>query len=208
MSPRTKAQTDQIKAKRKAQILDAAYQVFSQKGFHLTTVADVASKAGVSYGIVYHYYRNKEELFWAVFENWTSEYISNQAASEEFISAATATDQLKIFAADAVQLMTESTEFLPVQMEFWSLIARHDQIRERFRQLFDALRSPLINIIQGGIDNGEFRQADTEILASLALAAYDGLVLQWITDPKKIDWQVTVHTLVELILCYLAPENQ
>jgi AcrR family transcriptional regulator len=203
MSPRTKNQTEQIRAERKAQILDAAYQVFSQKGFHLTTVADVAAKAEVSYGIVYHYYQNKEELFWVVFENWASEYVSSQTALEEFLSTATAADQLKTFASASIQLMTKSTEFLPAQMEFWSLMVRHDQVREHFQQLFNTLRAPLVAIIQKGIDDGEFREADPEILASLALAAYDGLVLQWIADPQKIDWQVATGTLVDLLLCYL-----
>jgi AcrR family transcriptional regulator len=207
MSPRTNAQNEQIRAERKAQILDAAYRVFSQNGFHLTTIANVAAKAGVSYGIVYHYYKNKEELFWAVFENWVSEYTSYLASSEELLSTSTATDQLKIFSSAAIQLMTESTEFLPVQMEFWSLMVRNDQIREHFRQLFNTLRSPLVNIIQKGIDNEEFRQADPEILASIALAAFDGLVLQWIADPQKIDWQVAARALVDLILCYLKPGN-
>ena len=57
--------------KRRA-ILHAAVRVFAEKGYHGCRIADVARAAGVAYGLVYHYFRNKDELLESVFaEQWT-----------------------------------------------------------------------------------------------------------------------------------------
>ena len=53
--------------KRRA-ILHAALRVFAEKGYHGCRIADVARQAGVAYGLVDHYFRNKDELLESVFE--------------------------------------------------------------------------------------------------------------------------------------------
>jgi AcrR family transcriptional regulator len=52
-------------------ILDAAVRVFARRGFHHCRVSDVADEAGVAYGLVYHYFRSKEEILNTLFlERW------------------------------------------------------------------------------------------------------------------------------------------
>lgn len=58
-----RAVSDADKASRRNDILAAAKCVFAERGFHATTVADVARKAGLSYGSIYWYYDSKETLF-------------------------------------------------------------------------------------------------------------------------------------------------
>ena len=53
---------------RQKTILRAAVEVFARKGYHGCRIADVAREAGVAYGLVYHYFKNKEELLQLVFE--------------------------------------------------------------------------------------------------------------------------------------------
>ena len=50
-------------------ILDAALSVFSRKGVFGSRIADIAEEAGVAYGLVYHYFRNKEEILHTIFED-------------------------------------------------------------------------------------------------------------------------------------------
>ena len=51
-------------------IVDAALKVFSRKGYADTRMADIAREADMSYGLVYHYFENKENLFDAIVEEW------------------------------------------------------------------------------------------------------------------------------------------
>lgn len=56
---------------RRKQILKAAVRVFAEKGYHGCRISDVAEEAGVAYGLVYHYYGNKDGLLASVFDtNW------------------------------------------------------------------------------------------------------------------------------------------
>jgi TetR/AcrR family fatty acid metabolism transcriptional regulator len=61
----------QAAADRRRQILDAAVIVFARQGFHGCRVSDIADEAGVAYGLVYHYFRSKEEVLDTLFlERW------------------------------------------------------------------------------------------------------------------------------------------
>ena len=55
-------------SERRHTILRAAIEVFASKGYHGCRIADVAKEAGVAYGLVYHYFKNKDELLETVFE--------------------------------------------------------------------------------------------------------------------------------------------
>jgi len=70
MPPKRKKTTSSAQEKRRI-ILNAAVRVFSQKGFHRCRISDIASEAQVAYGLVYHYFDNKEEILNSIFdENW------------------------------------------------------------------------------------------------------------------------------------------
>ena len=57
---------------RRRQILDAAIRVFARQGFHSCRVSDIADEADVAYGLVYHYFRSKEEVLNELFvERWS-----------------------------------------------------------------------------------------------------------------------------------------
>lgn len=57
---------------KRRQILDAAIRVFARQGFHATRVADIADEAGVAYGLVYHYFKSKDEVLNELFsERWS-----------------------------------------------------------------------------------------------------------------------------------------
>jgi AcrR family transcriptional regulator len=65
-----KERKDKAAAQRREQILKAALEVFSQKGFAAATVPEIAKAAGVAAGTIYLYYPSKRELFIAVIKNF------------------------------------------------------------------------------------------------------------------------------------------
>jgi TetR/AcrR family transcriptional regulator, fatty acid metabolism regulator protein len=67
MTPRSTNAVD-----KRRMILDAAIRVFAREGFHRCRVSDIANEAGVAYGLVYHYFRSKDEVLDTLFtERWT-----------------------------------------------------------------------------------------------------------------------------------------
>ena len=61
---------EKITKKREKQILDAALAVFSEKGFGVATIPEIAQQAGLAVGSIYNYYPGKRELFIAVIKNY------------------------------------------------------------------------------------------------------------------------------------------
>ncbi len=59
--PRTEEENQRVREEQKRNILEGAIRVFARKGFAATKMADIAAEAGVSYGLVYHYFPNKEQ---------------------------------------------------------------------------------------------------------------------------------------------------
>ena len=64
MSPRSEEQNAQIKDERREQILSAALKVFASRGFAATRISDIVGAGGVSHGLLYHYFKSKEEIFY------------------------------------------------------------------------------------------------------------------------------------------------
>lgn len=62
MSPRTKAQNDQIREEREAKIIATAMDLFSAQGFAKTSIREIAKAAKISDGLLYNYFKSKEEL--------------------------------------------------------------------------------------------------------------------------------------------------
>ena len=62
MSPRTEQQYEKIRDIRKKEILDAAFELFANEGFDVTSISKIASKAGISKGLLYNYFDSKEDL--------------------------------------------------------------------------------------------------------------------------------------------------
>jgi AcrR family transcriptional regulator len=62
MSPRSPKQFAEIREERKQQILDAALHVFAEDSYHGASMAAVAKKAKVSKGLIYNYFKSKEEI--------------------------------------------------------------------------------------------------------------------------------------------------
>ena len=65
-----KKDLDAFKREKEGAIFQAALKVIKQKGFHKARMSDIAQEAGISYGLVYHYFKNKEDLLEAILNQW------------------------------------------------------------------------------------------------------------------------------------------
>ncbi len=66
MAPRTKEQFDEMRTKSRKAIMDSAMELFCRRGYYGTSVSMIANKTGVSTGLMYNYFRSKDELLEAI----------------------------------------------------------------------------------------------------------------------------------------------
>jgi TetR/AcrR family fatty acid metabolism transcriptional regulator len=97
---------------KRRQILDAAVRVFARQGFHSTRVADIADEAGVAYGLVYHYFKSKDEVLNELFsERWS---LLLTAIEEADASEATPRAKLEAVAGFIVESYRHDPELMKV----------------------------------------------------------------------------------------------
>lgn len=70
MSPRTKKQFEEMRTERKDEILASALKLFSHKGYHATSIREIAEEVGMSKGLLYNYFTSKDELLAALFNQY------------------------------------------------------------------------------------------------------------------------------------------
>ncbi len=92
MAPRSPEQFEKMRNDRRKAIMDAAFHVFAEEGYHSASVSKIARKAGVSKGLMYNYFESKEELLVKLMEEAIQERMkayplteSDTYSREEFI---------------------------------------------------------------------------------------------------------------------------
>ncbi len=68
MSPRTKEQFEKIRESSRNEILNAALDLFATNGFHAASISQIAEKAGISKGLMYNYFKSKDDLLKTIVE--------------------------------------------------------------------------------------------------------------------------------------------
>lgn len=69
MAPRSKQQFNEIRQEKRALIMGVALELFAEEGFHSASVSKISSRAGISKGLLYNYFDNKEHLIKEIIED-------------------------------------------------------------------------------------------------------------------------------------------
>ena len=116
--PRTPEQYEEIRNEKKKVILDAAMKLFACKGYASTSISSIADEANISKGLMYNYFKSKEELLKTILQNFINEIAEmmdsnhdNRLSKEEafqfldnyFELLMTRTEEAKLFAQLTVQ---------------------------------------------------------------------------------------------------------
>ncbi len=120
--------------KTQSALLDAAETLFFEKGVENTSVADVAAKAGCSVGALYHHFRDKKALLYALYDRMTQEYqeISRNAVDSARWQGASIVDMLRGFLTFGLQLAKERPGFKHAGLAAANM---DPELREHFAEL-------------------------------------------------------------------------
>jgi TetR/AcrR family fatty acid metabolism transcriptional regulator len=160
---------------KRRQILDAAVRAFARKGYHACRVAEIASEAGVAYGLVYHYFSSKDELLETIFrDTWREMLAAIETVEAEGEPAA---EQLRKVAAIVLRTWKRDPDLVRVLVRE---VTRSPQIQrevEEIEHAYDALE----RIVRRGQANGELRDDVEPRLAALVLyGALEEILTSWV----------------------------
>ncbi len=175
MTPRSREQSEAIRAASRARILEAARRLFAERGFVTCRVADVARKAGMSPANVYWHFDSKEAILQAILaEGFGNLEAMTAAVADEY---GPARRKLDLLVDRTVALYQADAEFTVIRGGLMG-----DGGRELVRSLgFDLpgierrYRASLRRVFAEARSDGAVADADPDLLAAFYLAFFDGL---------------------------------
>lgn len=134
-------------------ILNAAEQVFAEKGFHEATLSDIAKKAKVSEATIYEYFSSKEELLFSIPKEQTLRHLGKNQDLLRYIKGAT--NKLRMLILRFLELYETRPDYAKVIMLILKTNRKFLQT-EAYELVKESARL-WIQVLEEGIKNGEFR---------------------------------------------------
>lgn len=165
------------RASKREAVLQAAVKLFNERGFHATSLDDVAGALSVTKPTIYHYFANKDEVLFECVRLGFEEI--RAAADAARHKGGTGRDQLALLMAQYAVLMTK---------DFGACVARttdselSEQSRSRFRALKREIDAVVRAVVAEGMADGSLRSGNPGLVTFTLIGA-----LNWIAhwyDPK------------------------
>src|SRR5947209_12615427 len=156
-------------------ILDAAVRVFASKGYHTSRVGDIAEEAGVAHGLLYHYFRSKEELLETIFRETWRDVLDAVRAVEE--TDETARDRLAGIAKILLRAWRRDPDLVRVLVRE---VTRSSHLQQRIAEI-EAAFAGIERIIERGQREGEFRSdLDPRMTSYVFYGALEEILTGWV----------------------------
>jgi AcrR family transcriptional regulator len=183
------------RAERKTFILEIAQNLFAKFGLAKTTIDDIAKKARMGKASIYYYFKSKESIF------------------QEVIDKEGRTLQDKILVAVNTEKSPQEkmqAYFITRMVALKDLINYYSALRDEYldhysfvtkaRQSFDVFETTLIsNILQEGIQSGDFKVENAALAAEAILAALKGFEFQWTIEIPAEQIETNINTLLKIL---------
>ncbi len=188
---------EERRAETTARLLDAAAQVFAERGFHAATVDEIAAAAGRTKGAVYANFAGKDALFLALLDR----HLDDQFAQLDRLVSATSPDDLRDWLrTSAVEQTTGGGgPFGLLMLEFWLYGARVPAAREALAERYRLMRAGLATALAERTGDKKKGRPTADELATAVLALDAGLVLYRILEPDSVPPRLRADLLSALI---------
>ena len=194
-TPPTPARTRPRKDEVRARVLQAAAEVFAERGFAGASLDQVAAAAGFTKGAVYSNFAGKDELFLALMADEATRRVD---AVEEAMR--TTTDLPGVLAAVSAELSRRDVAWQLLFLEFWQRAVRDPDVRRAFVASRRDLRARVEGVVAGFLAEHPARAGwDAGALTVVLIALSHGLALEALPDPDAVPADLLAHVLTELV---------
>ncbi len=197
---------EQLIAARRNQILDAATKVFAEKGFHPTTIKDIAREAGIADGTIYNYFENKMALMLGILDRMNEsdrrEVDLSQFTTGDLRSLMKAylRHRLTVLKADNFEVFKVVTSEILVNAELREL---------HYRKIVEPTFSIAERYFQQLAEQHSFKPIDMRMTMRAIAGMVLGLILEYIMGDKTLEaqWDELPDFLTNLILDGIGSEQ-
>lgn len=187
-------------------ILDAAVHVFAQKGYHTSRVGDIAEEAGVAHGLLYHYFRSKDELLETIVRETWRDVLDAVRVVEE--TDETARERLAGVAKILLRAWRRDPDLVRVLVRE---VTRGATLQRQIVEIDQAFES-LERIIAHGQEEGEFRaDVDPRMVSYVFYGALEEILTGWVLgqlDDGDEQIAAAEQTVIEVVCGGLSPDRE
>ncbi len=190
--------SEEHRAARRQQILDAARRCFLRDGFHNTSMQAVIAEAGLSVGAVYRYFPSKNDLITEIAQSvigGADQVFADLASADPPLPLVEAMDRALAF----VDSQTGPDGILPLAIQVWSEAQRDPTLAEFVRDTYTRLRHHFAVLAQRAQAAGELPpDADPEAVGTALFGLVPGYFLQRILTghPDRHTYLTGLHPLL------------
>lgn len=196
--PRRTLSPRKTKTERRRELLDAARDVFVEKGFAAASVDDIVLRAGVARGTFYLYFQDKR----AVFEALVDEFLSRISACVKSIDlspgAAPPVEQLRANVRRVVALSLGEPTI--VKLALFDATGLDPELDEKLHGYYEALRTLIAESLEVGQELGMVRDGDRRVMVAVGL----GGLKEVLVDAVRGQLAPDADAITEEIMRFLA----
>ena len=201
------ARTAKVAEDRREQIIDAAMRVFAQKGFVRATNRDVAREAGITTGLIYYYFKSKEDLLKAALEERSPVQVMTQITPEVLEQPP---EILLPLLARRILDIVEGEQFVGLIRVILPEMVRDPEVSPIALSFFQRVIGFLGNYLKAQAARGRMRaDFDVDMVTQVIFGSIMGFVLrrQIMRDPDVLDYthEEFAQGLVDTILQGISP---
>ena len=177
---------------RKEEIFNAALFCFNQNGYYETSIDDIAARAGITKGGIYHHFNSKKTLFIDLFHTVANRYFESLKLKIHQPSDASSRIQQLIKKSD--EIFNENVDILRFCFEFISRASRDKEIRLAVSDSYKNRVAIFTQALTDGVDTGMFKDIPAEAVARSLYFLSMGFFLTYFTVDIDFD-PMTQHTI-------------
>ncbi|HDQ03411.1 MAG TPA: TetR/AcrR family transcriptional regulator [Deltaproteobacteria bacterium] len=195
--------------KKRAEIAQKAIEVLAKRGFQATTIQDIANAAGLGKGTIYHYFKTKEEILWAVSEQMFRE--TERSLGAALLRINEPMDKLVTLIEEALHITQELEHLFIIYSELWLMTVRGEHTGD-FVHMLKRLQNDMKNLIASLIREGKKQgfwpgDIDIDALAGYLASSFDGVFAHYMIDKENFDVKRVTNEFVKFLLKQSAPKN-
>lgn len=184
---------------RRLSLIQAAGRAFGRKGFHRTTLDEIAAELGVTKPILYRYVRSKQEILYECHRLAVG--MAEDALAHAAAQGGSALDQIAAFAHDYIARTTTTFGTCVVLTEYYSMTPEDtERIQQRRRKVDTRLRA----LIADAVESGEIAPCDPKLAVFFFMGAING-ISRWFDAGGERDGTEIARAFTDLIVASLSP---
>jgi AcrR family transcriptional regulator len=196
-------------SEKQAKILEAAIEMFAEKGYAATSTSEIAKRAGVAEGTIFRHYKTKKDLLMAIIKPTVAKVVAPFLA-KEFVKEVFE-QQYKSYEDFIRALMKNRFEFvqkhLPIIRIFWQEIAFHAEIQEQIQKVFtENVYEKFKRIIEHFQEKGEIVDLPPDAIIRMTITTIAGFLLtRFLVLPDRVwDDRLEMERTIQFLMHGLA----